>query len=268
MQLQVLTLEELNCQRPEWKQTPQRNEQVSLLWMKSGLGILEIDLKAYPTENNTLYCILPGQLHKLQLSEGAAGYFISFPGQLSKESPEAADWLCRFELYRLILQSSGIRLNMDTAGKIEVMIRQLHGGASGACTTLFIHLSRELEAAVQVSPHSKGVRLVRNFTALVEKHYMCWKKVKTYALELSVSATHLNDSVKRISGYCAGYHIRQRIVLEARRRAVHSGDNMKQIAYALGYNDAAHFSRLFKMIYGKRFTDFKKEKLGSSRPVF
>ena len=96
---------------------------------------------------------------------------------------------------------------------------------------------------------------------------MSWKKVKTYARELSVTAAHLNDAVKRLSGFCAGYHIRRRIVLEARRRAVHSGDNMKQIAYALGYHDAAHFSRLFKTIYGKRFLDFKKEKLLPSRPV-
>lgn len=58
-----------------------------------------------------------------------------------------------------------------------------------------------------------------------------------------------------------GYHIRQRVILEARRRAANSDVSMKEIAYYLGFDDTAHFSKFFKTAYGKNFTEFKKESL-------
>jgi AraC-like DNA-binding protein len=61
-----------------------------------------------------------------------------------------------------------------------------------------------------------------------------------------------------MSGFTASYHIQQRIVLEAKRRAIFNGDSMKQIAYCLGFCDPAHFSKYFKNSSGTNFTDFKK----------
>jgi AraC-like DNA-binding protein len=39
---------------------------------------------------------------------------------------------------------------------------------------------------------------------------------------------------------------------------------MKEIAYELGFLDSAHFSRFFKSVAGKNFSDFKKEALNFS----
>jgi AraC-like DNA-binding protein len=65
--------------------------------------------------------------------------------------------------------------------------------------------------------------------------------------------------IKKNTGVSAGHLIRQRVVLEAKRLARYSGAGMKEIAYDLGFNDSAHFSRFFKSIAGTNFSDFKKE---------
>ena len=90
---------------------------------------------------------------------------------------------------------------------------------------------------------------------------MKMKLVHEYASDLSVSPNYLNEVVKKYTGFPVRYHIQQRIILEAKRLALHSGSNMKEIAYKLGYEDMAHFSKFFKANCGINFTDFRKQLL-------
>ena len=48
-------------------------------------------------------------------------------------------------------------------------------------------------------------------------------------------------------------------MLEAKRQAAYSSLTMKEIAYQLGFDDIAHFSKFFKNVSGSSFTDFKKK---------
>jgi AraC-like DNA-binding protein len=252
IQLEIQTLQGLREQRVEQDQMPHRHQHIEIVWVRGGNGSLNIDLKRYKMGNNTLYCIIPGQLHQLEIDDEAQGYIISFPEYLLNSGNDDFELLYRSGLFHLLMHSPGIRMEEDTADEIEEIIRRY--------TSIFlIYLARQFDGAMQVSVQTKNVGLVKNFIALVEKKYMNWKLVKDYAGELSVTPNYLNEIVKKISGYSAGYHIRQRVVLEAKRRAAYSNVSMKEIAYHLGFEDIAHFSKFFKTVYGKNFTDFKKE---------
>ena len=65
---------------------------------------------------------------------------------------------------------------------------------------------------------------------------------------LQITAGHLSDVIKRQSGKTAIEHIHERIVMEAKRQLLHAGLSVKEIAYALGFDDAAYFNRFFKRI--------------------
>jgi AraC-like DNA-binding protein len=218
--------------------------------------------------NNTLYCIIPGQLHQLEVEE-AEGYIISFTERLLN-SGDDFELMYRSGLFHLLMDSPGIRLDQEMADEIEEISRKLHRELSNGYllrseiikryTSIFlIYLARQFEGAFQLAAQTRNVRLVKNFISLVEKRYTDWKLVKEYAGELSVTPNYLNEVVKKISGYPAGHHIRQRIVLEAKRQAASPNMSMKEIAYHLGFDDIAHFSKFFKSVYGKNFTDFRKE---------
>jgi AraC-like DNA-binding protein len=247
---------------------PHRHPHVEIIWMKRGNGFLDIDLKRYKMGNNTLYCIIPGQLHQLEIEE-AEGYIISFTERLLN-SGDDFELMYRSGLFHLLMDSPGIRLDQEMADEIEEISRKLHRELSNGYllhseiikryTSIFlIYLARQFEGAFQLTAQTRNVRLVKNFISLVEKRYTDWKLVKDYAGELSVTPNYLNEVVKKISGYPAGHHIRQRIVLEAKRQAVSPDMSMKEIAYHLGFDDIAHFSKFFKSVYGKNFTDFRKE---------
>jgi len=251
---------------------PHRHQHIEIIWIRNGNGCLDIDLKKYRIGDNMLYCIVPGQLHQLELDYPIEGFLISFPEQLMNGGNDDFELLYRSGLFHLLMSSPGMRMEPDAAHEIDEIIKRLHKELySGYLlrkeiirryTSIFlIYLARQFDGALQVSVQTKNVRLVKNFISLVEKKYTTCKLVKQYASELAVTPNYLNEIVKRISGFSAGYHIRQRVVLEARRKAAYSDVSMKEIAYHLGFDDIAHFSKFFKTVYGKNFTDFKKESI-------
>jgi AraC-like DNA-binding protein len=88
--------------------------------------------------------------------------------------------------------------------------------------------------------------VVRQFNLLVENHYRHKHRVTDYA-EL------LNRSPKTLSNWFALYNrksplqvIHDRIILEAKRLLLYTDKNSKEIAYELGFEEAAHFGRFFK----------------------
>jgi len=249
---------------------PHRHQHVEIVWVRQGEGFLNIDLKRYKVSDDTLYCILPGQLHQLEI-EQAEGYIISFPEALLSGGSDDFELLYRSGLFHLLIDSPGIRVTPEVAEEIEEiskrLYRELYNGyllrseiIKRYISIFLIHLARQFEGSLQVSVQTRNMSLMKSFISLIEKKYMYWKLVKDYACELSVTPNYLNEVVKKVSGYPAGYHIRQRIVLEAKRQAATAGTSMKEIAYHLGFDDIAHFSKFFKSVCGKNFSDFRKER--------
>lgn len=100
--------------------------------------------------------------------------------------------------------------------------------------------------------------IIRQFNVLVEMHFRQKHKVADYA-------DLLNKSPKTISNLFGEYNdktplqvIQERIGLEAKRLFTHTDKSAKEVAYELGFDDAAQFSRFFSKVVGKSPTEFKK----------
>jgi AraC-like DNA-binding protein len=128
----------------------------------------------------------------------------------------------------------------------------------GLLKIFLIYLTRQYEPSTTNVVKPKTIDLVNKFFDIVEKKYMTHKLVSVYAEELCITPNHLNEIVKKASGFPASHHIRQRVLLEAKRQAAYSGASMKEIAYNLGFEDISHFSKFFKNLSGLNFTNYKK----------
>lgn len=107
--------------------------------------------------------------------------------------------------------------------------------------------------------------LVARFQRLLEQHYTRWKSVHEYAVQLHVTANHLSVTIRRQTGHTAGEHIRRRLMREARRLAAASDTTLKEVAYQLGFDDPAHFSKLFKRCTGSTFSAFRQQQTARPR---
>ena len=104
----------------------------------------------------------------------------------------------------------------------------------------------------------RKTELLSQFRNLVRKHFEKFKKPNDYANLLNISVPYLNQITKQQTGYTASYWIQQEILLEAKRLLHYTQLSSKEIAFSVGYNDYAYFSRFFKKNVGITPLEFRK----------
>ena len=100
--------------------------------------------------------------------------------------------------------------------------------------------------------------IVRQFNVLVEQHYQQEHQVQFYADQLSKSPKTLSNLFRLYHHQSPSQVIQQRVVREAKRLFHYTELSAKEVAYQLGFHDAAHFSRFFKRTVGVSPTAFKQ----------
>lgn len=160
------------------------------------------------------------------------------------------------ELLALIAQYNSIKLRHNNVpGMVDIIVR-----ASKAKQFNFFHGTEIQKVPAKYYPaKSIHIKLFNKFIAIVDRDFKTKKMVKDYAKDLFVTAGYLNGCIKKASGYPATYHISKRVIEEAKYKALYTENSMKEIAYELGFDDIAHFSKYFKNVSGQCFTAFKKQ---------
>ena len=64
--------------------------------------------------------------------------------------------------------------------------------------------------------------------------------------QLRLSPNHLNAICRQVADKTASTLIHERVMAEARRLLRHSSQTVGEVAHALGFADAAYFSRFFR----------------------
>ncbi len=100
--------------------------------------------------------------------------------------------------------------------------------------------------------------LIRQFNVLVEMHFKNKHKVADYADLLNKSPKTLSNLFGEYNSKSPLQVIQERIVLEAKRLFLYTEKSAKEIAFEIGFDDAAHFSRFFKKSVGRSPSEFKK----------
>jgi AraC family transcriptional regulator, transcriptional activator of pobA len=248
------------------------NASFKFIWIVNGQGNFWIDLQTKEIRANQLLFVRPEQFHKFQAGVEMEGYVISFSENFLDFDDQGSDLMHCNYLFKMFSSSSDFIIEEDILTDLKDiigrMVKELNREGMFRTEILrryfkifLLYLIRQFEGTLHATPQTRSHEIVEKFLSLLDKKYLTQKMVADYASDLSVTPNYLNEIIKKITGYPAGHHIRQRVVLEAKRQATYSGTCMKEIAYYLGFGDMAHFSKFFKNTTGMNFTEFKKEKL-------
>ncbi|RTL59020.1 MAG: helix-turn-helix domain-containing protein [Sphingobacteriales bacterium] len=249
--------------------SPHKHDHYEIVWITKGSGILIADLSQYEINQNVIFWISPGQIHQLIADEKAEGYvfsfrseFLFFSNNASKEE-YSINTFSSFSTLILARIEDGLIDEME-----EIALKIIHEFENylllraeilrGLFKVFLIYLMRQWQSPDSSSLQPANSQLVEKFFNLIDKSFTTVKKVKDYARRLDITPNYLNKIVKTVSGFHASYHIQQRIILEAKRLAIYSESSMKEVAYKLGFEDPAHFSKFFKNVSGVTFTDFRR----------
>lgn len=99
--------------------------------------------------------------------------------------------------------------------------------------------------------------IVRKFSLLLEENFRREHEVRFYAAALNRSPKTLSNVFALLKQPAPSVLIRNRIVLEAKRYLHYTEKSAKEIAYELGFENPAHFSRFFKLYSGTNISEFR-----------
>jgi AraC-like DNA-binding protein len=130
-----------------------------------------------------------------------------------------------------------------------------------------IHLALKLQPSnnFEYSKIDSSNRISSLFLELLERQFpiedsnpkMNLRSASAFANQLSIHVNHLNRSVKTTTQKTTTQIIAQRIVQEAKSLLKHSNWNVSEIAYALGFEETAHFNNFFKKNVGQTPLQFR-----------
>lgn len=243
------------------------------IWLKRAAGTVIVDHTISPLKQQAVYCFLPGQVRHFRFTGRVYGFRLSFSREflfLGSNISSVDSWLDEHLNPSIPVLIAGEKLEEEIDGICKKMQEELehqhllHDALlSGLLNMLMIYFSRSVKEVVTGVTGSGDRVLVSSFKSLLKRRFIEKKQVSDYADELCVTANYLNRTVKKITGITASHHIQQQIILEAKRMAIYTNESMKQIAYRLGFDDLAHFSKFFKNKSGMSFTCFKKTSLAN-----
>ena len=232
-----------------------RDDHYIFLLQLTGQSKCMIDFQYFDIQKNTLFFILPGQVHRyLESDKSTSGWFVALevegvPDQFRtaledsfiSHKPIQTD----IATLRPILQC--LDLIYDTSRREPAlpysrqMIQGLLTSFVAMVAALYIQQPKSLSENVP-----RPLAITQLFRKLLSGQYKTLKSPSEYAVTLNLSLSYLNEVVKATTGFAVSHWIQQEVILEAKRLLYYSDCSVKEIAHELGYEDHTYFSRLFK----------------------
>ncbi|GGN12264.1 transcriptional regulator [Dyadobacter beijingensis] len=241
-----------------------------MIWLTQGRFQIMFDLETYEVSEGKVLFLAPGQRFFLKsISPDLEGTILRFPAGFMPADFDLPYPNLIYRVSRIFeideMTAAGI------ASAVECMRWELTNSyyqktevLAGYLKIVLIYLSRQRSTALRSAFKADMTLLARRFLDLLERQYHVHKRVSEYADELAVTPNYLNQIVKQETGMSASANIRKRLLLQAKRMALLQGMSMKTVAYKLGFDDTAHFSKFFKMGCGCNFTTYRKMRLAAA----
>lgn len=235
-----------------------------VLFLSEGRVEAEIDNSRHTCTGPTVITIHPSVEHGFDFSQESQGYVLTVDQAMVFA---VGDSFAPLFVDALLFELGGDAL---LAGRLELLMKQLLVEFAGqrmghtsmlqwlaqCVMLLLVRLQRERHSAEQSGRNE--FELFNRFRAILELHYKEQWLVERYARQLNVTPTKLNRLCLRFAQQSAFDMTQRRLMLEACRQLTYLPSGIATIAYELGFQDPAYFSRAFKRHMGTTPTLFRE----------
>lgn len=247
-----------------------RDDHYIFLLHESGWSKGTLDFRPLILNAKSIFFILPGQVHHyLDAHSETSGWFVAMDAMLV---PDMFRRVLEDPLLSQVPVYAGDRIMLmaQSLQMADTLCRQTSPSTCSRQAVYALLTSFVAMVADEYSRHSscdteKVLRsrvITQEFRKLLAHRYKAMKSPGEYAAALTLSVSYLNEAVKDTTGFPVSYWIQQEVLLEAKRLLYHSEQNVKEIAYELGYEDHTYFSRLFKKAIGQTPVAFRRHYRG------
>jgi len=250
---------------------PHRHDFFEVLFLQKGSGYHVIDANKYEIKPPCVFFMSPGQAHKLELSHDIEGFIFIFTSDFYLLNRSNQNSLIEFPFFYTIHQDNPPLLlgNENDVRFIESLFRQSMGeiGNTGDFTSglqrsildLILTFCAARYPMNENQIKGKGQILVKRFFHLVEENYQKNLSLSDFSAMMGISANHLTQVVKHLTGKTSSQVIKSKQLLEIKRLLVHTNLNMAEIAQQLNFDDQSYFTKFFKRETGLTPLQYRSE---------
>jgi AraC family transcriptional activator of pobA len=249
---------------------PHRHSYYEIFFFEHGGGSHFVDFIDFPIHDYSVHFVAPGQVHMVRREPGSYGSVILFSNDFYHVDVNGISTL--WELPFLNYNSEIPFLNLQEVAffKLYFFVGQmkneleckdaLHYQAIHSWLRILLlqcsrlHKQKIYDTSSQENPLSNNMQ---KFVELLEKNFITIHRPVWYAEQFSMTEKHLNDIVKKGTGFTLIEKIQERILLEAKRLLLHSEMSFKEIGFALHFEDPSYFTRFFKRSSGQTPSEFR-----------
>ena len=247
------------------------SEYYKVFWIADGNGTYQIDFNEFQVKNSGIFCLSPGQVFSVQSEKAKQGYQITFNKDFYCVETHGKEIACNGVIFNNVHRASVVSVEpteqVAFQGLIDQMIQELKGKGNAHKDMLESYLRMfliktlrlvDLQRPEYQVAKSNTDRTAETFITLVEKHFREEHTVTGYEEKLFISPKSLSKRLNT-QGYATPLQIiKDRLILEAKRQLKFSNKTIKEIAFELGFDDPAYFSRLFSKGTGSSPSQYRE----------
>src|SRR5450432_757863 len=240
----------------DWIIRPHRHRDLhQILLIQRGVVEARVDETVEWLRAPAIVATPPGVVHSFRFQPGTVGLVASFAPGLVPELESGHLNIAHFLERPAVLPLDAASVNatdLEILG--DMLLREFGRSAPGRHVALRGLLAAILANVIRLTrtPDTSGpdvtapdCELVARFRRLIELRYREHGGLTGYAAELRVSQPRLRRACLSAAGQSPAELVHLRLLIEAERQLRYTSLSIAQIAYHLGFQDPAYFSRFF-----------------------
>ena len=248
---------------------PQKISAYKIFWIKEGTGTYNIDFESYSFDDGVLFFLSPGQVFSVDSEKISEAYQLSFVQDFYCIQTHDSEIACNGVLFNNIYETPFVKPNEKDVLKLSLIIDNLIDEFENTETAQYDMLQAYLKQFIIHSVRMRKeyhaikedteTKLFKDFSLLVEQNFKKLHSVTEYANRLGISPKSLTKHFQKTKNDTPSDFIKNRIIIEVKRQLLYSTKAIKNIAFDLGFNDPAYFSRFFTKATGQSPKQFQQD---------
>jgi AraC family transcriptional activator of pobA len=254
--------------RGRWKTAPHAHPEYGQVnFVSRGRGVMNLEGGSVPFEGPCVLVLPTECVHGLDYDTDADRWVVTIEAAyLTQVNAKLREFIQLWSSPRVIPMSYAPGAATEFCSLIKRLEQEVESKAAGhvvgteaLLTSLLLMLVRgvSMDQADSDRATRSEIRLAERFRELIDQHFRQNLSLQDYASMMAVSLVQLRAACAGAMGQSPTKLIHARIITEAKRHLIFGDQSMEQIAFSLGFSDAAYFTRFFRKEVGQPPSQFR-----------
>lgn len=251
---------------------PHWHDDVEIIVVKSGRGIVNVDTKSYQVKKGELIIVRPGQIHAIYQEEKCTMEYENIIFQTKLLYSSASD-LCTLRFFKSYFDLKydlpvHVNRNSKNNGELYDCIEKIDNFCRDTPVNYqmivksylyqFFYIFAQNQETLVVADKNKNLNKMKSIISYVEQHYREDISIEEVSTAIGCSSSHFMKMFKKNMHTTFTTYLNDYRLNKAAHLLLNTEDSIVNIMGEVGFNNLSYFNRLFKEYFRMTPREFRK----------